>query len=139
MDVVDLATVMSLWEVPPDARPDALADFAAWYGDPVVINDAPVPLSVLVDRARDLHRAFSEQRTELLEVVREGRHLAFAFRRTALHTGTWPTPLGDVAPTGERVVLHGMDILTIEDGRIAEIRVLADDLVVLATAAGARL
>jgi predicted ester cyclase len=51
----------------------------------------------------------------------------------------WPTPLGDVPPTGERVTLLGMDILTIEDGRITATRVLADDVAVLLSAAGHRL
>jgi predicted ester cyclase len=65
--------------------------------------------------------------------------VAVSFHRRATHSGTWSTPLGDLPASGERLTLTGMDILTVADGRIAAIRVLSDDLAVVARAAGARL
>ena len=135
----DLDALLGLWEIPPSERDDPVGDFAALYADPVLINGVPTPVVDLVARATALHRAFRDPATELLDVVREGSKIAFAFRRTATHVGAWPTPLGEVAPTGERLTLMGMDILTVESGRVTAIWVLADDLAVLLGAGGHRL
>jgi predicted ester cyclase len=136
---LDLDALLSLWETPPDQRADAYTDFAALYADPTVVNGNPMPVADLVARAEELHTVFSDQETEILDVVVEGSKVAFAFRRQATHTGTWRTPLGDLPATGSRVTLMGIDILTVEDGRITAIWVLADDLAVLLGAAGRRL
>jgi predicted ester cyclase len=136
---LDLDALLQLWASPPSEREDAHADFAALYADPVVINDRPTSIADLVARAEAVHTAFADQTAEVLEVVADGDLVAFSFKREVTHTGTWNTPVGDLPPSGARVTLTGMDILTIEDGRVARIRVLADDLAVLAQAAGARL
>ena len=134
---LDLEALLALWETPTSQDP--IADFAAFYVDPVVINDVPTSLADLVARATAVKRAFADSETTILDMVAEDGKIALAFRREATHVGMWPTPLGDVPATGERVTLLGMDILTVEDGRITAIRVLADDLAVLLGAAGHRL
>jgi predicted ester cyclase len=136
---VDLAALLALWESPPTDREDPVGDFTALYADPVLVNGTPVPVPDLVARATALNRAFTDPETEVLDVVAEGSKVAFAFRRTATHVDTWRTPLGDVPATGERLTLMGMDILTVEGGRVTTIWVLADDLAVLLGAAGLRL
>jgi predicted ester cyclase len=136
---LDLGALLALWESPPSDRADALGDFSAFYADPVIVNGAATSVADLVARATAVHRAFRDSTTELLEVVVEGSKIAFAFRRRATHVGAWPTPLGEVPPTGQQVTLTGMDILTVEDGRVTAIWVLADDLGVLLGAAGHRL
>ncbi len=135
---VDLAALLALWESSPTERQDPVGDFAELYADPVLVNGTPVPVADLVARATALNRAFSDPETEVLDVVVEGSKVAFAFRRTATHVDTWRTPLGDVPATGQRLTLMGMDILTVEDGRVTTIWVLADDLAVLLGAAGLR-
>ena len=135
---VDLAALLALWESSPTERQDPVGDFAELYADPVLVNGTPVPVADLVARATALNRAFSDPETEVLDVVTEGSKVAFAFRRTATHVGTWPTPLGEVSATGQRLTLMGMDILTVEGGRVTTIWVLADDLAVLLGAAGVR-
>lgn len=136
---LDLDRLLGLWSVPPADRHDAYADFAALYDDPVTINDSPTPLQDLVARAQAINEAFSDQQSEILDVVAARSKLAVAFRRHATHTGTWSSPLGDLPATHERVTIMGLDIFTITDGRITAIRVLGDDLAVLLTAAGRRL
>lgn len=136
---IDLGALVRLWEIRPSTRPDAHAAFAELYADPVLINDQPMPVSDLVARAEALHVAFTDQTTELLETVVEDDRVAFAFRREATHSGPVATPLGDLPASGARVSITGMDILTVADGRVVAIRVLADDVVVLGRAAGARL
>jgi predicted ester cyclase len=136
---VDLDALLALWETSPAGRADPVGDFSALYADPVMINGSPIAVSDLVARATALNEAFSDSETELLDVLSEGTKVAFAFRRTATHVGAWATPSGEVPPTGQRVTLMGMDILTVEDGRVTAIWVLADDLQVLLRAAGHRL
>ena len=85
-------------------------------------------LPELVDRARSLHASFSEFSREVLDVVAEPGKLAVAFRLTARHTGAWPTPLGEFAPTGRVVTATVIDILTLTDDRISEIVMVADEL-----------
>jgi predicted ester cyclase len=136
---VDLDALLELWETPPSRRADAKADFAALYADPVLINDRPTPVADLVARAEAVHAAFTEQTTEILQVVAEDDCVAFAFRREATHSGAWPTSLGVLPASGRRISLLGMDILTVRAGRVVAIRVLSDDLDVLGRASGARL
>jgi predicted ester cyclase len=136
---VDLDALLGLWETSPAERDDPIGDFSALYADPVLINGVPTRVADLVARATALNRAFHDSSTELLDVVTEGSKIAFAFRRTGTHVDTWSTPLGDVPATGERLTLMGLDILTVENGRVTAIWVLADDLAVLLGAAGHRL
>jgi predicted ester cyclase len=120
--------LFALWTIPPDSRDDPDAAFRELYDDPVLINGVPVPVTDLVARARALHRAFSEHDMEIVERIAEPGKLAIAFRHTARHTGPWTTPLGVLEPTGSLVAGIGIDLLTIRDGRIAGIWVLADEL-----------
>jgi hypothetical protein len=120
--------LLGLWAVPPDDRPDPEAAFAAVYTNPVLINGTPMSVPDVVQRARDLHSAFSDLSTEVVDQVQTPGKLAIAFRQTGRHTGPWRTPLGEVPATGRTVHGLGIDILTITDGRISEIWVLADEL-----------
>jgi hypothetical protein len=120
--------LFALWTVPPDSRDDPDAAFRELYEDPVLVNGASVPVTDLVVRARVLHRAFTEHEMQIVERIAEPGKLAIAFRHTARHTGPWTTPLGVLEPTGSVVAGLGIDLLTVRDGRIAEIWVLADEL-----------
>jgi len=121
--------LFALWRVPPDTLDDPAGAFAALYTDPVIINDVPMPVPALVDRARALHRAFTEHEIEIVDRVEAPGKLTIAFRHRARHTGVWQTPLGDLAPTGLPVAGLGIDVLTLgADDRISRIWVLADEL-----------
>ena len=120
--------LFELWSTPPDSNADPLAAFGAVYTDPVIINGAPMALTDLVARARALHVAFSDHEIEVVDRIAEPGKLAIAFRHSARHTGPWTTPLGEIAPTGVTVNGLGIDLLTLDDGRVAEIWVLADEL-----------
>jgi predicted ester cyclase len=122
------ARLFELWSFPPDARDDPLAAFGAVYTDPVLVNGASMALADLVARARALHEAFTEVEVEVVDRVVQPGKIAIAFRQTARHTGTWATPVGTIAPTGELVRGLGIDLLTLADDRVAEIWVLADEL-----------
>ena len=120
--------LFELWSSPPDSNADPLAAFGAVYADPVLINGAPMSLPDLVARARALHGAFSDHEMEVVDRIAQPGKLAIAFRHSARHTGPWTTPVGEIAPTGERVMGVGIDLLTLEDDRVVAIWVLADEL-----------
>lgn len=75
-----------------------------------------------------LNQAFADVRIEMVELRETPGKLAVVFRRIGRHVGPWRAPLGVVAPTGRQVTGVGIDILTLTDGRISRIWVLADEL-----------
>jgi predicted ester cyclase len=102
--------------------------FADLYTDPVRINGTDTSLAALVARARSLHGAFSGLRAELLQVVDDSDSIAVAFLMHGWHTGPYETPFGIVQPTGSKVQIRTIDVLTISDDKISAIWVTADDL-----------
>jgi predicted ester cyclase len=120
--------LFELWRSPPGGEADALAAFGAVYADPVLINGAPMALADLVARARAVHVAFTEHEIEVVDRIAEPGKLAVAFRHSAKHTGPWTTSVGEIAPTGRTVTGLGIDLLTLEDDKVVEIWVLADEL-----------
>lgn len=121
-------SLLALWRNPPLDDTDALAAFRALYTDPVDVNGTALSAADLLDRARALHRAYSDLRHELLDVVTAPGRLVVAFVMHARHTGPLPTPLGTVAPTRRTVAIRTIDVLTVVDGRIAAVCVVGDEL-----------
>jgi predicted ester cyclase len=104
------------------------AQFAALYTNPVRVNGTDMSLADLAARARSLHRAFSGLRAELLQVVDDGDSVAVAFLMHGWHTGPYETPFGIIQPTGSKVQIRTIDVLTISDDKISAIWMTADDL-----------
>jgi predicted ester cyclase len=75
-----------------------------------------------------LHGAFSSLRAELLQVVDDRDSVAVAFLMHGWHTGPYETPFGIIQPTGSKVQIRTIDVLTISDDKISAIWVTADDL-----------
>ena len=126
----DLAVrLMGLWSTPlPDDDAAALAAGRALYTDPVELNGTVVAAAVLVDRARALQRSYSGLRRHLLDRVDTPERLVIAFRLQGTHTGPLTTPLGTLAATGRDVDVRVIDVLTLVDGRISRIHMVADEL-----------
>jgi predicted ester cyclase len=138
-EILDVDRLMRLWTVPPTQRADVESDFAQVYADPVHINGQPVSLAALVDRARAVHTAFSQHHITVVELVENGDKVAVAFRHRAVHDGSWCTSAGVVPATGLEVHGVGIDVLTVRDGRIEQIWVVADELQRLQQVASPRL
>ena len=64
----------------------------------------------------------------VVDHVVSGDKVAVAFRHRARHDGPWPTSAGVVPATGKEVHGLGIDILTVREGRIEGIWVVADEL-----------
>lgn len=65
---------------------------------------------------RNTFRAFPDMRFEVLDLVAAGEQAAVRWRATGTFTG--PGKFEGLSPTGARVELEGLDLLTIRDGRI---------------------
>ena len=102
--------------------------FAVLYTDPVRVNGIDVSLLDLAVRATSLHGAFSGLRVEVLQVVEDSDSIAVAHLMHGWHTGPYQTPVGIIQATGSRVQIRAIDVLTISDGKISAIWVIADDL-----------
>jgi hypothetical protein len=124
----DLVTrLFRLWDDIPSGQ-DAEAAFRELYADPVVINGRPVTISELVARARTTADALVDRSTQVLYQVADGDATAVAFRIRAKHVGPLPTPLGEIPGTGGPIDLQVIDVLSLRDGVIHELWMVADYL-----------
>jgi predicted ester cyclase len=126
-----LERLLDLWRRPVVAGPDAEAAFREVYADPVTVNGAPMSVADLVQRARMLQDAFTDLRMEVVHDYELPNRIVVAFFMHGRHTGPFVTAVGTLAPTGKPVTQRVTDILTLTDGRISDIWVIADELGVL--------
>lgn len=70
------------------------------------------------------HAAFSEVNVNVQQMVAEGDKVTVYWRLSSVHTGAFL----DIAPTGKRVDVPGLEINRIENGKIAEIWRLSDTM-----------
>ncbi len=130
----DVDRLLDLWTQPPTVTADAVQAFRELYHDPVLVNGSPIPAEDLVARARVLKAAFENLQREVLDVCDAGSKVAVAFRLGGRQVGPLNTSVGVLEPAGQDISLRAIDILTIVDGRIASIVMVADELSVLAAA-----
>jgi predicted ester cyclase len=94
----------------------------------VSINGADVPLADVVERARSLQRAFADLSMEMIDEVEAPGRLVIIFWQRGRHVGTLALPLGEIPPTGRRIEVRTIDVLSISEGRISAIQVVPDNL-----------
>lgn len=130
-DLVD--RLLRLWTDPLPADPVEAADaFRTLYADPCALNGTPLTADDFVARARALQATVADVSREVLHVVATPEEVAVAFRITGRHVGPYASTLGTVPPTGGLLDMRVIDILTLEDGRITEITMVADEVGLLA-------
>ena len=136
----DVERLLRLWSDSLPEDDDGAADaFRELYTDPVTVNGTPIGMADLVDRARAVQHTFDPVRREVLSVVEEGDRVAVAFRMGGRQVGTWTTSAGPVPATGREFWLRVIDVLTLADGRITDIVMVADELGVLVALDAVRL
>lgn len=137
--MIDTDRLMGLWASPPADDADALAELRALYADPVQINGTAMTAVDLLARVRGMQRAYTGLQHELLERVDAPGRLVVAFRLRGTHTGPLATPLGELPATGRPFEVRVIDILTLADGRISTVTMVADELGQLASLGALRL
>ena len=120
--------VMALWAEPVPDGPAGEAAFGRCYAGELTVNGAAFTVAGLTARARALQAAYSGIRPEVVQVVTAPDVIVVAFLMHVTHTGTLTTPLGEVAATGRTGFARTIDILTVRDGKIAAVTVVADEL-----------
>ena len=136
----DVERLLRLWSDSLPGDDAAAADaFRELYTDPVTVNGTPIGVADLVARARAVQHTFDPVRREVLSVVEEGDRVAVAFRMGGPQVGTWTTSAGPVPATGQEFWLRVIDVLTLADGRITDIVMVADELGVLVALDAVRL
>jgi len=135
----DIESLLDLWSRPVSSGEDAEAAFRELYTDPVVVNGSEVPVSALVERAALLQGTFETLEREVLDVVAAGDKVAVAFRLSGRQVGPLGTSAGPVPPTGERLSIRVIDVLTLTDGRISSLWMTADELGALSAVGAAQL
>ena len=123
-----LERLLLLWTQPVADRDDPEADFRTVYADPVSVNGADMSVGQLVERASVLQGAFADLSIQVLDVVETADRLVLAFLMRGRHVGTFASPVGGIAPTGQTIEVRTIDVLTVEDGKVTGIWVVADDL-----------
>ena len=87
-----------------------------------------MPVGQLVQRAASLQEAFADLSMDVLDVVETADRLVLAFLMRGRHVGTFASTVGDIAATHREIEVRTIDVLTVEDGKITRIWVVADDL-----------
>jgi predicted ester cyclase len=124
----DVDRLLRLWSEPLGEDDAAEAGFREIYADPVSVNGAPVSAAGLVARARALQGVFDGLERQVLDVVEGGGKVALAFRLRGRQIGELATSAGPLPATGRVLDLRVIDVLTITDGRISDIWMVADEL-----------
>ena len=136
----DVERLLRLWTDPlPTDDASAAAAFGELYTDPVTVNGTPLPMSDLVARARVLQGALERPEREVLAVADAGDSVGVAFRLAGRQVGPLDTPAGRLPPTGQWIDVRIIDVLTLSDGRVTAIRMVADWLPALAAAGALRI
>ena len=136
----DVERLLRLWTDPlPEDDGAAAEAFRELYTDPVTVNGAQVSAADMVARARAVQGVFADVEREVLEVADAGDRVAVAFRMGGPQVGTWTTSAGPMPASGQEFWLRVIDVLTLADGRITDIVMVADELGVLVALDAVRL
>ncbi|MCP2263257.1 nuclear transport factor 2 family protein [Promicromonospora thailandica] len=96
--------------------------FRALFTEDGTFNDMPNSLTVRGDRIPQaltaLASAFPDIHRELLEVHPIGDVVAVELRIQGTHLGGFPTPAGEIPPTGRRIDVPTADLWYLRDGKI---------------------
>jgi ketosteroid isomerase-like protein len=128
----DLHALLDLWTQLPADDSEAVEAFRRLYTDPVRVNGATLSASDLVVRARSLQHALDQVHREVIEVCDAGTKVAVAFHLEGRHVGPLATSAGVLQPTGRTLSLRVIDVLSVADGKITAVTMVADELGALA-------
>lgn len=98
------------------------AKFRALFAEDGTFNDMPNALTFRGDQIPQalagLASVFPDIHRELLEVHVVGDVVAVELRIQGTHRGGFPTPIGEIPPTGNRIDVPTADLWYLRDGKI---------------------
>ncbi|AGL16061.1 ester cyclase [Actinoplanes sp. N902-109] len=96
--------------------------FRALFTEDGTFNDIPNAMTFRGDQIplalRGLAGVFPDVHRELLDVHAVGDFVAVALRIQGTHRGAFPTPIGEIPPTGNRIDVPTADLWYLRDGKI---------------------
>ncbi|QFZ17756.1 nuclear transport factor 2 family protein [Saccharothrix syringae] len=99
------------------------AGFRALFTEDGTFNDVPNSQTFRGDQIPQaltgLAGIFPDIHRELLEVRALGDVVAVELRIQGTHLGGFPTPIGDIRPTGRRIDMPAADLWYLREGKIA--------------------
>jgi hypothetical protein len=125
---LDFKQLIGLWTQPLPPGPAAVDAFARLYAERLTVNGVEMTLEALVERARSLQAAYADLAGALLAQSDTPTHTTIVFRMRGRHVGPLTTPLGVLPATGKTTERQVIDLLKVQDGRIVEIWMVADEL-----------
>jgi hypothetical protein len=97
-------------------------EFRALFTEDGTFNDVPNSLTFRGDEIPQALAGFAgvfpDVHRELLEVHALGGVVVVELRIQGTHLGAFPTPVGDIAPTGNRIDVPTADLWYLREGRI---------------------
>jgi hypothetical protein len=135
----EVERLLNLWTNPLPEGSAAEDAFRELYTDPVTVNGTSLSAAEMVTRARALQGTFEQPHREILGMTEGNGSVAVAFRLSGRQVGPLSTSVGVLPPTGQVIALRVIDILTIDDGLVSEIVMVADELGGLAAIGAAAL
>jgi ketosteroid isomerase-like protein len=123
--------LLDLWTQPLPEGAAGRQAIRRLYTDPVQVNGNPLTADDLADRVNALQAAIESPARDVLDIVQSGDKVAVAFRLSGRHVGAFATSAGVLEPTGQNLTLRVIDILTLTEGRINSIVMVADELAAL--------
>jgi predicted ester cyclase len=135
----DVSALLDVWTEPVTSDRSAADRFRTLYTDPVRVNGQMLTADDLAARAETLQRAIRSLQREILAIADACDRVAVAFQLSGRHVGPFPTAAGVLEPTGKILSLRVIDILTLTDGRISDIIMVADELGALTAIGAAKL
>jgi ketosteroid isomerase-like protein len=98
------------------------AGFRALFTEDGAFNDVPNSLTFRGDQIPQALAGFAsvfpDVHRELLEVHALGDVVAVELRIQGTHLGGFPTPVGEIPPTGKRIDVPAADLWHLRDGKI---------------------
>ena len=117
---IALETTTSWWKVFEEGRFDDLSKLVRPDAEIVMPGGmrmrGPSELRPMLEAYRN---GFPDVHHEIVGSIEIGDAIALELRITMTHTGVFSTPMGDVPPTGNAVLLDACDVVRVgDDGRI---------------------
>ena len=127
-DAFSIDRLLDLWTQPLPEGAAGREAIRCLYTDPVQVNGNPLTADDLADRINGLQAAIESPTREVMDIVQAGAKVAVAFRLSGRHVGPFATSAGVLAATGQYLTVRVIDILTLTEGRISSIVMVADEL-----------
>lgn len=108
-----------------------------YFSPEFVFTDAPDGFPANREGDKQLHRllfsAFPDIKVEILDIAAEGDKVWVYKRFEGTHNGAWM----DIPPTGQKITINVINIMTYQDGLVTDVRMVADFAYVLSQLAKA--